>query len=74
MVNTRNIPDSITKILTHSELHRSLWAVIGRGHTKVWEKGPALDASHPSPPLIFASLLPAFLSSLHHWTKSSLHP
>lgn len=74
MVKTRNIPDRSTKILVQSELHRDLCAVIGRGQTRVWEESPALDSCHPSPPLIFASLLPAFLSSPHHWTKTFLHP
>lgn len=62
MVKT-SIPDRIMKILMQLELHRNLWAVTGNGHTRIWEEGPALDSSQPSPPLIFASLLPAFLSS-----------
>lgn len=67
MVKTRNIPDRITKTRMHSELHWDLWAMIGRGHTRVFGEDLPLDSPRPSPPIIPASPSPLFLSSPPPW-------
>lgn len=36
MVKAMNIPERITKMRMHSELHRDFWAVMGRGHRGFW--------------------------------------
>lgn len=43
MVQT-NIPERTTKMRMQSELHRDLWAVIGRGHARVLGEVLALES------------------------------